>query len=530
MALESNNNITNSVDKINKLYNNLTYFDLYGSSVLAFIIISIIMFLIYCYSIVMLNASEIKADWVNQRCHPKVIPFAGFINKPDGKSIIDYTGENFSFCIQDILTTITGSAVQPFNYLINFLSTIFNDIQNATNIIRNLFNSIRTKFTSITEEILSRILNTLIPLQRIFIALQDSFSKSQAILTAGLYTSLGTYYALQSLMGAIADLIIKILIALAAIIIGLWIVPFTWPFAISMTAVFISIAIPLSLLILFMTQVLHVQTDGVPSVPSCLDKNTLIQMSDKSFKPIQDIQIGDILKDNNKVTAKIKVNAKGLQMFKLNNIIVSGSHIVKHNDKWIKVKDHPESKFIELYTEPYLYCLNTTLKVIEINRTIFTDWDEIYEENLDKILNVKINDINCIKSTEKIHYYLDNGFLPDTVFTLSNGNIKKISDIKIGDMISNKNVNVSSNLDIDIDIGISSDIVYGIVEIDATNLFVKPDKYLGIESDLDKNTFKCNKLYNCNKLYHLLTYSKKFGNEEMLFSDYNSIIDLNLSN
>lgn len=512
----NNNNITNSVNKINKLYNNLTYFDLYGSSVLAFIIITIIVFLIYSYSVVMLNASKIKADWVNQRCNPKVIPFAGFINKPDGKSIVDYTGENFTYCIQDVLTKITGYAVQPFNYLIKFLTTIFDNIKNATNIIRNLFNSVRTKFTSIAEEVLSRILNTLIPLQRIFMALRDSFAKAQSVLTAGLYTSLGAYLTLQSLMGAIADLIIKILLALAALIIGLWIIPFTWPFAASMTLVFISIAIPLAIMVIFMTDVLKVQTDGIPGIPSCLDKNTLIQMMDKSFKPIQDIEIGDILKNNNKVTSKIKVNAKGQQMFNLNNITVSGSHVVKYKDKWIQVKDHPESKFIELYTEPYLYCLNTTSKIIEINKTIFTDWDEIYEENLDKILNMKINESISIQSRDKIHYYLDNGFLPDSGFRLSNGKIKKISEIKIGDMINNKSNN-------------KSDVVYGIVEIDATNLFTKPYKYLGIESDLDKNIYNCTKLYDCTKLYHLLTYSNKFGNDEMLFSDYNSIIDLNLS-
>jgi len=517
MALESNNdknNISNSIDKINKLYNNLSYFDLYGSSVLAFIIITIIVILIYCYSIVMLNASKIKSDWINQRCNPKVIPFAGLINKPDGKSIVDYTGENFSYCVQDILTKITGYAVQPFNFLINFLSVIFDDLKNAINIIRNLFNSIRTKFTKITEETLSRILNTLIPLQKIFIALQDSFAKSQAILISGLYTSLGSYYALQSLLGAIVDLIIKILIALAAVIIGLWIIPFTWPFAISMTLVFISIAIPLAIIVIFMTQELHVKTDGIPGVPSCLDKNTLIKMNDDSFKKIEEIEIGDILKDNNKVTAKIKVNAKGSQMFKLKNITVSGSHVVKYNDKWVKVKDHPESKLIELYTEPYLYCLNTTLKVIEINEIIFTDWDEIYDENLEKILNIQINFKN-IDSKDKIHYYLDNGFLSNSLFRLSNGSIKKISEIKIGDKINNKNDTNNKN-----------DIVYGIVEIDATNLFTTPDNYLGIGSDFD---FDFDLNLDKNKLYHLLTYSNKFGNDEMVFSDYNSIIDLNLS-
>ena len=37
------------------------------------------------------NLDPIKADWVNQRCTPGVIPFAGLINPPkDGTSAFDY--------------------------------------------------------------------------------------------------------------------------------------------------------------------------------------------------------------------------------------------------------------------------------------------------------------------------------------------------------------------------------------------------------------------------------------------------------
>ena len=166
---ESSKDINNSINKINKLYDKLTYFDLYGTSVLSFIIITIIVFLVYSYSVVMLNASAIKDDWVNQRCNPKVIPFAGFINKPSNQSIIDFTGDNFTYCVQDILTQITGFVLQPFDFIVNFLTGIFNDFAQALNFIRNFMSNIRTKFSDIAENILSRILNIMIPLQQIII-------------------------------------------------------------------------------------------------------------------------------------------------------------------------------------------------------------------------------------------------------------------------------------------------------------------------------------------------------------------------
>ena len=35
---------------------------------------------------------------------------------------------------------------------------------------------------------------------------------------------------------------------------------------------------------------------------------------------------------------------------------------------------------------------------------------------------------------------------------------------------------------------------------------------------------------NDNKLYHLLTYSRKFTVSSKIYSDYNSLIDINLFN
>jgi len=486
--------INQSLNKINNLYDNLSYLDIYGSSVLIFILLTIIIFLIHSYCIVMINANSIKADWVNQRCNPKVIPFAGFINKPENKTVFDFTEENFNYCVQDILTNIVGYALQPITYLTNFLTTIFQDIQNSINTIRDFLANLRTKFSTIAQEILSRILNFLIPIQQIVIALKDSLNKVQSILTAGLYTSLGTYYTLQSFLGAIAQLIIEILIALAIIVVGLWILPFTWPTAAAMTAIFISISIPLTIIVLFMNDVLHVKSASIPGVPSCFDKNTLIKMNNNTFKKISDIEVGDLLENNNKVTSKMKLNSEFSIMYNLNNIIVSGTHRIKYNNSFIFVNQHPEIKIIHNYKESYLYCLNTTLKTIKINNYVFTDWDELYDEKLNKILNISLNNNFKIKTKENIHKYLDFGFIGSTPIQLSNEEIKSIQNIEIGDDIKNN-------------------VVYGLIEIDNTNL--EHFDYLGLNKP--------------KKIYHLLTYSSKFIVNSKEVNDYNNIIDFYLN-
>ena len=40
--------------------------------------------------------------------------------------------------------------------------------------------------------------------------------------------------------------------------------------------------------------------------------------------------------------------------------------IVKYKDNWIRVDQHPESIKLNDYQEPYLYCINTDNKIIEL--------------------------------------------------------------------------------------------------------------------------------------------------------------------
>ena len=529
-------NIDDSSSKINNMYQNLSYFDNYGSSVFIFIVLIIILFLSFSYFQVMNQLKPIKDDWAAKRCSPKVIPFAGLINKPDNMSIVDFTGQNFTYCMQNILTSITGDAVQPLTYITAGLSEIFKELFEAMQFIRNMMANIRASMASIAKEIMGRVLNIMTPLQTIIIAVMDSMQKINGVLTAGLYTSLGTYYALKSLLGAIVQFIIIILIILVGLILGMWILPFTWPLAMTMTAVFVSVAIPMAIIIGFMTDVLHVRTDlsipGVPK-PSCFDKNTNIQMHDGSFKFISEIEVGERLENNILVTAKMKLDAKGSIMYNLNGTIVSGTHTIKHGDIWMPVSKYPHKILIEKYEEPYLYCLNTETKRLHINDFIFVDWDELTEDDI-KQLSVSVSELgvqakgSTFNSTLDIHTYLDGGFVENTIITLLDGSKREIKDIQIGDVLD------------------GGTRVYGLVEIEGkylhelceynlgSNRILKGgpnvnvcDKQISFITTLDLDEKSCKKqLPKQPKLYHLLTDYESFYIDNIKFYHYNSTIEL----
>ena len=486
----------NTSKYINGIYDNLSYYDMYGTTIIIFILLTLFVFYVYTYYKVIQIQDEIANDWTNQRCNPKYMPFAGYITHPEGTTAFDYTTENFQYCIQNIQNTVTGQALQPFNYLISGVSGMLSAIGNSTQKTREFLDLLRQRIRAFAEDVLHRILGIMIPLQTIMIALLDSFHKIEGVMTGGLYTMLGSYYTLQSLMGAIVELIVKMLIVMVAIIVGLWAIPFSWPAAAATSAVFLSISIPLAIIVLVLTEVLHVKSSGIPKL-RCFDKDTLLEMNNSTYKKIINIKAGDILANNVMVTAKVKVDASDLRMFLLNNIIISESHIIKYQDKWLAVRDHPLAKELpkNVYNEPFLYCLNTTSKEIVINDMIFTDWDEIYDGTLLNVINSIPQNLfinNTTLKKENIHKYLDEGFEEDTWVYLLDSTKKHIKDISIGDKLSTKGI------------------VYGIVEIEN-----KKETILGNIKENENN----------NILYHLLVSNKLFETDGKIIRDYNDKID-----
>lgn len=516
LYMDNISKIKDSADKVNKLYGDLNYYDVYGGSVILFIILIVILLLVYSYTTVMKNMQPIKDNWAVERCNPKVIPFAGFINKPEGASTIQYTQDNFNYCMQNILTSITGYAVEPLTFITAGLTSLYGEIANTLNSIRTIISNVRTNIAKIAQEILGRILNIMTPIQMILISFIDVIGKIKGIFAAGIYTSLGTYYTLKSLMGAILQFVVIILIILAGLIAGLWIIPFTWPAAITGTAVFLSVSVPLLIILVFMNQVLHVDINSpIPSVPGpsghCFDRKTLLTMNDGTIKSIEEIKVGDILANNNAVTAKLKLDAKNAEMFQLGNVVVSGSHQVKYNNNWVFVKEHPERKPALSFSDPYIYCLNTSLKTLQIGAFEFSDWDEVFDDERMELLAHLDSDF-----TEDIHKYYDGGFFSDAKVDLENEKSREISNLEIGDVLKDGSK------------------VVGLVEVSSKDLghYNKSSSLQGINIhsifpheflDLEKGNRE-NK--QSEKLYHLLTDKNSFYVNGTKYFDYNSQVEL----
>lgn len=527
--------MTDIYTKVNNLYNNKGFLARYGLDIWTTVIIFIIFFLTTTYFYVLNHIQPIKANWANEKCNPAVIPFAGIIRGKSGKEAIDFTGENFTGCVQTILQNITGYAFAPIYYLMKTYTETLNELSSSVNSIRGVFDKVRDSVKDFSEDTMGRTLNVTAPLVELTITARDILGKTVGTLTATLFTLFGSYLTLQALIGAIMQFVFYILLALVSVIIVSWIVGFFFPpadiIAITTTAAMFAILVPYIIVEVMLGRVMDLpfpSPPGVPSKPSCFSKNTIIQLKNGKLTTFSKLQVGDQLEDDSRITAVLKLSSFGQEIYKLNEVVVSGCHQVFDmiDKKWIYVKNHRDSICIENFDEPYLYCVNTTTKTISVGGNTFLDWDEINDTNITELhLNCYNNPVTKI-NRNNIHAIFDGGIHEDMKVLLLDGRSVNINEIKVNDILC------------------GGEKVYGIVKIDAKELegVYEFDLDNGSKIMASKNIFiKRRKLRTINTinlegveikkpeyLYHILTNTGSFLLNGIRVCDYNSCIDMYL--
>ena len=517
-------NDTSIFSVINKLYNKVGFLEKYGGSLWMTVIVILVFFIAISYYHIYNNLQPIKADWANQKCNPTVMPFAGLINPPDPKkmSAFDFTAQNFTGCIQNILSDIAGTFQAPFYYLVNSLTKTIDGLNASVQAIRGVLNTIRNSVGKVSEEIMGKALNIMIPLQQIIIKIKDTINKTQGIMLSSIYMLMGIYQTITASFGAIIQIIMTFLMSIASIMTILFFIPFGLgiPFAIPLLVIFIMILVPGIMVYIIQVMVLKKWVNPLPGIPSCFIGDTDLTLHGGSKIKIKDIDVGMVLQNNNVVTAKMKLANIDETIYCLNGIYCTGDHMVKYNNNWIKTKEHPLSIKTDLYYD-YLYCINTSKKVIHINNDVFGDWDELDNAQIDELKQ------KCNKYLPKqfelhdIHKYLDGGFIETTKIELQDGHNINICDIEVNDVLR------------------FGERVTGIVKIKADDLETKQfnlgkqnsinggpnlhicDSDLGMKSTLDIYGEKV----KCDYVYHIITNKRTFHVNGIKFYDYNSCID-----
>ena len=457
-----NNTQKEVLKKINDIYGNRGYISKYGSDLWITIILCLVFLSAISYYSVINNIEPVKADWTNKRCSPSIIPISGLISKSDNETVFEATANNFTFCIQTILANIANYAMQPYYYLTNMVTDEFSGILDSVNAIRAMFDKMRNSVSDIGGDVIGRAFNITLPLFKLVVNIMDMGRKIIGTLTASIYTLLGSYMNLQSLFLFIIENIVKFLGILVGAIVTLWIASiFAPPFAAAATAstaLFAALIVPVAIISEMMRNILGLS--GLPKIPKaaskpkkkmkrmkkllrklkkfCFAGNTKIKMKGKGRKYISDIKVGDVLFDSSVVTGIMKLSGSEQEIYNLNGTLVTGNHSVfLENVGWIAVEKHPDSIYQNNFKEEYVYCINTDTKIIKIGDNIYSDWDDLDDNDLADLAR------NCCKSTplpnnftkKDINKYLDAGFDKNTTIELEDGRSILIKDIEVNDIL-----------------------------------------------------------------------------------------------
>ena len=254
------------LEKLNYLYGDKTFSGRYGIDIVKVCFVIFLFMVCITYFQIQNKLLDVKRDWPEYKCRPDVMPFAGWINAPEGVSPLEYTKQNFMECSAQSTKGVFERPMSMVYVIFNVVMNIFKNILGVIERFRLLFNRMRDALKSIFITVFYRIQNVIIPVQNMLIKMVDFFQKIKGILATFLLTMIGILWSFYSLIGSIYELVIIILVIMIIVIIVLWYIPFVgWALAIAAIAVFLTIAIPLIMLGIISRQITRQRTSSIPS-------------------------------------------------------------------------------------------------------------------------------------------------------------------------------------------------------------------------------------------------------------------------
>lgn len=381
----------NVLTKVNKLYKQAGFLNIYGVDLIITIVIIICFLIIIIYFSIKNNLGPLRANWDINKCKPSVLPFAGLINKPEDDTAFEFTQKNFISCAETMLRNIVDGVFEPIFSTLNNLNFNFSQLTETVQILFNQITNIQFETTGITDQLYEYVLLLIEPFRDFFTSIKDLFNKIKGIIIVIIYSLYAPLYTLLAAVDMLKNKLIAITAIAAASAIALGItaaIPIfgTWaiPLAVTASTLAASLATISGLLLVVVTKINN-------AGQACFDPNTNVMLKNGNIVKMKNIELGSILKNGSVVESVMRIsnldnNNIIHKMYKIehgeNNepIYVTGSHLVYDSiiKNFVKVENY-RGVNPALKTEkecPELACLITSDHIIPIGSEIFHDWED----------------------------------------------------------------------------------------------------------------------------------------------------------
>lgn len=377
-------------------------------------------------TIAKLEKTTVMNNWTKRRCEIPVMMTASFF-KPDNDSRTssEFSKDNFEFCMKSYVDKFIGLFMGPiqtiFSKQVNIASSGVDNVNTLRGITHTLYNSL----LSFLDPFYRKFIAGVHQMSRIVQYMHMAIKRVNAMMIGMLYSGITMFRGMLNTIQFVMKVILIVCGIMIAIMIILIFILFPFiPMILSVLGAVVATA--LSLVMVVGGQVKDMADTANNSKGGfCFAENTTISVIRNNQQipvNVKDIKIGDKLANScGKISAIIIMNGENIPLYNINNVFVSGSHLVLGTDGiWKSVASDERAKKTENNSKR-LYCFNTTSHTIPIIAdkivTLFRDWEELDDKDLKgqwlwNYTILKILNKNSSYSKWK------NGLQPSTTFPL----------------------------------------------------------------------------------------------------------------
>jgi hypothetical protein len=320
--------------------------------------------------------------------------------KPDSdpRSKGDFAKDNFDFCMKSVIEKFMTILMAPINALLGKHMNLAASASDGVSTVRDIAQKLYNTLLSFLDQYMRRFNASVFEMSRVVQFLQMAMSRANAMVMSMLYSGITLFRGMLNTI----QFVIKVILIICGIMIAIIVILFfiLFPFIPMILAVLGAIVTAvLSLTMVISGDIANEAQSDKGGFCFARDTAVCVKQTDGKtvLKPVQDIQIGDILGDNcGEITATIIMDGEGIELYNVHGIFVSGSHLILGTDGiWKSVSEDERAHKTNTISDK-LYCFNTTTNKLPIYSSemgspiMFRDWEEINDDESQYLWNYTI--------------------------------------------------------------------------------------------------------------------------------------------
>jgi len=316
------------------------------------------------------NIEEVMKHWSERRCDFEIMVTAQlFKPKEDVRTSGEFAAENFTFCMKKTFKQIITTMLIPVFAMLNQQLDVADAVNESLDRIRLMIATLFDGFFKLLDPFFKRFQTTGNAFALNQMKFLSAMGRAFGITQAALYLGMSLVVSIENFIQFVIRVIMIIMYIILGLMILLWV-----------------LIIPVFALIIITCQTIGNSSFGYLAKDVCgelcFDPQTRVRLQGGAIKSIGECKLGDMFEDGTVIEGILRVKGDNEQMYSLDGIRVSGSHLVwnETQGEWMSVKEHPEAT-LSYAKCPILICLRTSTRNIPLTglntEWTFRDWEEL---------------------------------------------------------------------------------------------------------------------------------------------------------